>query len=245
MAPPPPAVAVGSAEVQVGTNYKSDPSFYAPVDWQKNGIDTLKNAVKYSSHQKTQLSNLRSLSVSETPAKKAGKGPSYPAYLPVWDRSLHYEPYVPLENVFQPGALADKSKPHLLREGVTVKHLSPKFGSVVEGIQLSTLTEEGKNELALLTAERGVLAFRDQDLAELGPQGVVDYGKYFGPLHIHPASGHPQGFPELHIVYRGPEDRYFPDKSDILIIATVVPPYKEPAITDVFNLSRQLPGTQM
>lgn len=133
-------------------------------------------------------------------------GPSYPAYLPVWDRSLHYEPYTPLENVFQAGASADKAKPNLLPSGVKVAHLSPKFGSEVDGVQLSRLTDAGKNELALFVAERGVVAFRNQDLADLGPQGVVDYGKYFGPLHIHPASGHPQGFPELHIVYRGPED---------------------------------------
>jgi hypothetical protein len=134
--------------------------------------------------------------------------PSYPAYLPVWDRSLHYEPYSPLENVYQHGAHADTAKPNLLHAGTKVNHLSPKFGSVVEGVQLSSLTDEGKNELALLVAERGVVAFRNQDLAELGPKGVVDYGKYFGPLHIHPASGHPDGFPELHIVYRGPEDRF-------------------------------------
>jgi hypothetical protein len=46
----PPAIAPGTAEVQVGTNYKSDPSFYAPVDWKKNGVDihNLKDGVKYS-----------------------------------------------------------------------------------------------------------------------------------------------------------------------------------------------------
>jgi len=69
------------------------------------------------------------------------------------------------------------------------------------------------NELALLTAQRGVLVFRDQDFASLGPAGVIEYDKHFGPLHIHPASGQPQGFPELHAVYRGPEDEYFPDSS--------------------------------
>jgi sulfonate dioxygenase len=133
---------------------------------------------------------------------------SYPAFLPVWDRSLHHEPYVLLENVSQPGAKADPAKPHLLGPNTNINHLTPKFGSVVEGVQLSSLDETGKNELALLVAERGVVAFRDQDFVDQGPKAAVEYGKYFGELHIHPVTGHPQGFPELHIVYRGPEARY-------------------------------------
>ena len=36
---PPPAITAGSTEVTVGTNYKSDPSFYAPLDWKENGVD--------------------------------------------------------------------------------------------------------------------------------------------------------------------------------------------------------------
>ena len=151
--------------------------------------------------------NLRSLKVSEELGSKKKDGPSYPEYLPVWDRSLNYEPYTELKDVVQPGLKANPSKPHLLGPDVKLSHLSPKFGTVIEGVQLSTLSDAGKNELALLTAERGVIVFRNQDFAHLGPQGVVDYGKHFGPLHIHPASGHPKDFPEVHIVYRGPEDR--------------------------------------
>jgi hypothetical protein len=46
---PPPAIALGSTEVQVGANYKSDPSFYAPLDWKENGIDLdkINGGVKY------------------------------------------------------------------------------------------------------------------------------------------------------------------------------------------------------
>jgi sulfonate dioxygenase len=165
------------------------------------------------------------LKVVDNTEAKSKTSPSYPEFLPVWDRSLHYEPYTPLENVQQPGLKADPAKPHLLGASTKVTHLSPKFGSIIEGVQLSSLNEEGKNELALLTAQRGVLAFRDQDFAEHGPQFAVDYGKHFGPLHIHPASGHPQGFPELHIVYRGPEDKY-PSHYMWLtkVIAVLLPP---------------------
>lgn len=136
---------------------------------------------------------------------KQGPVPSYPEYLGKWDPSLHYEPYVPLKNVFQPASLADPAKPNLLQPGSKIKRLTPKFGSEVEGVQLSSLTEEGKNELALLVIERGVVVFRDQNLADLGPQRLVDYARYFGPLHIFPCSEYPPGFPELHPFYRGPE----------------------------------------
>ena len=45
---PPPAIAINAPEVGAtyGTNYKSDPSFYAPVDFKKNGVD-IAEATKY------------------------------------------------------------------------------------------------------------------------------------------------------------------------------------------------------
>jgi len=36
--------------------------------------------------------------------------------------------------------------------------------------------------------------------------GAIDFGKYFGRLHIHPRSGAPKGHPEVHSVYRGADD---------------------------------------
>src|SRR5277367_3790505 len=147
----------------------------------------------------------RSLKIS--PEKR---GPSYPAYLPTWDRSLHYDPYIPIDNPPQPALAADPKKPNLLHQGTKVVQLTPHFGTEVHGVQISRLTDAGKNELALLVAERGVVVFRDQDFVELGPEGLVEYGKYFGELHVHPVSGHPAGYPELHIVYRGPEEAYPP-----------------------------------
>jgi alpha-ketoglutarate-dependent taurine dioxygenase len=65
-------------------------------------------------------------------------------------------------------------------------------------VQLSKLTKEGKDQLALLVAQRKVVAFRDQDFADLPLQEALDFGGYFGRHHIHPTSGSPEGFPELH-----------------------------------------------
>jgi sulfonate dioxygenase len=56
-------------------------------------------------------------------------------------------------------------------------------------------------------AERKVVAFRDQDFADLPINEALDYGRYFGRLHIHPTSGAPEGFPEVHLVHRGAGDK--------------------------------------
>jgi sulfonate dioxygenase len=76
----------------------------------------------------------------------------------------------------------------------------------VWGTQLSSLTDAGKDELALLVAQKKVVAFRDQDFASLPIEKALDFGRYFGRLHIHPTSGAPAGFPEVHLVHRGAED---------------------------------------
>lgn len=82
-------------------------------------------------------------------------------------------------------------------------HLSPKLGTEVRGIQLSALTNAGKDELALFVAHRGVVAFRDQDFADLPIEKALEFGGYFGRHHIHPSSGQPKGYPEIHLVHRG------------------------------------------
>jgi sulfonate dioxygenase len=50
-------------------------------------------------------------------------------------------------------------------------------------------------------------AFRDQDFASRPIQEVVDYAGYFGRHHVHQTSGAPKGFPEVHLVFRGADDR--------------------------------------
>jgi alpha-ketoglutarate-dependent taurine dioxygenase len=69
-------------------------------------------------------------------------------------------------------------------------------------VQLSKLSAAGKDQLARLVAERKVVAFRDQDFADLSIQEALDFGGYFGPHHIHPTSGSPEGYPEIHLVHR-------------------------------------------
>jgi sulfonate dioxygenase len=105
------------------------------------------------------------------------------------------------------GKDADPSFPHLLKDG-SIKPLCAKVGAEVRGVQLSQLDSKGKDELALFVAQRKVVAFRDQDLADIPIKDAVEFGRYFGRLHIHPTSGQPQGFPEVHLVHRGADDKF-------------------------------------
>ncbi|KEZ46383.1 hypothetical protein SAPIO_CDS0698 [Scedosporium apiospermum] len=126
---------------------------------------------------------------------------SYPNYLPTWNPEQKYAPLEPFEHV-EHGKDADPTYPELLGDGVTITHLTPKTGSEVRGIQLSKLSSAGKDQLARLVAERKVVAFRDQDLADLPIAEALKFGGYFGRHHIHPTSGSPEGHPEIHLVHR-------------------------------------------
>jgi sulfonate dioxygenase len=46
---------------------------------------------------------------------------------------------------------------------------------LIQGLQLSALTDGQKDELALLVAHRGVLFFRDQDITAQGQRDLFDY----------------------------------------------------------------------
>lgn len=78
---------------------------------------------------------------------------------------------------------------NLFRNATLVKHLGPRIGTEIVGIKLNNLDEIQKNELALLTARRHVVIFRDQDDFTIDEQ--IDLLSYFGPLHKHPTASYP------------------------------------------------------
>ncbi|KAL4745503.1 hypothetical protein BDW72DRAFT_198578 [Aspergillus terricola var. indicus] len=86
-----------------------------------------------------------------------------------------------------------------LQEAVEI---TPNIETELFGIQLSSLTSAQKDDLALLAAERGVVVFRDQDFANIGPERQREFGRHFGPLHIHQMGGHIKDYPETLPVYR-------------------------------------------
>jgi hypothetical protein len=80
------------------------------------------------------------------------------------------------------GARADKSKSALFSAAKEVIHLTSHIGTEVVGLQLKDLTNQQRDELALLIAERSVVFFRDQDIT---PQQQKELGEYFGEVEIH------------------------------------------------------------
>lgn len=101
------------------------------------------------------------------------------------------------------GLRAEPNKTSLLTApGSIFEEITPAIGTEVHGLQLSSLTSAQKDELALLAAERGVVVFKDQDFADIGPERLREFGRHFGPLHVHQMGSQVKGYPELLPVYR-------------------------------------------
>jgi len=111
----------------------------------------------------------------------------YGDYLPVYDQTTTFPPLQPFE-FNDRGLVAKKDKSNLLSKengALKVSKLTPVIGTEIRGLQLSQLNDRQKDELALLIAERGVVVFRDQDFKDIGIDKQKEFGRYFGPLHIH------------------------------------------------------------
>ncbi|KAJ7592909.1 alpha-ketoglutarate-dependent sulfonate dioxygenase [Mycena floridula] len=97
------------------------------------------------------------------------------------------------------GAYANSDKKSLYSAATKVKHLTPAIGTEILGLDLRQLSDAQKDELALLTAERGVVFFRDQ---EINIHEQLDLARHFGPLHKHATTPIPKlGLEEVHVVY--------------------------------------------
>ncbi|KAJ7062055.1 hypothetical protein C8F01DRAFT_1284094 [Mycena amicta] len=90
-----------------------------------------------------------------------------------------------LRDYVDPGTRADPEKKALFGAAKEVRDLSIHIGTEIVGLQLAELTDQQKDELALLVAERSVVFFRDQDLS---PQAQRELGVYLGDgeIEIHP-----------------------------------------------------------
>lgn len=66
-------------------------------------------------------------------------------------------------------------------------------------------------------------------------------GRYFGRLHIHPTSGHPENYPHLHLVYRDDKSSFNYESSDRTIATSwhsdVSYEYQPPGLTSFFLLA--------
>lgn len=80
------------------------------------------------------------------------------------------------------GARADKSKKALFDAASEVIDLTTNIGTEIVGLQLKDLTNQQRDELALLIAERSVVFFRNQDIT---PQQQKELGEHYGVVEIH------------------------------------------------------------
>jgi len=127
----------------------------------------------------------------------------YAHLLPVFSADK-YPPLEPFEHV-DPGsrALSHPNPRSFLESASRVHDLTPNLGTEIHGVNLATLSSNERDQIALETARRGLLVFRDQqDFLDRGGEFYREWGRHFGRLHIHPTSGHPEGIPEVHLVYR-------------------------------------------
>ena len=83
-------------------------------------------------------------------------------------------------------------------ETIGVDKLTPVIGAEISGVDLANLSDRQFDEVSRALAENLVIFFRDQHLK---PEQHLDFGRRFGPLHLHPAAPHAPGLPELMIIH--------------------------------------------
>lgn len=126
----------------------------------------------------------------------------FPTYLPYWEQGQWHDDF-PIFDYEDPALRADPKKPHLFTAGVTAEPVTPRMGTVLTGIKIETLSQEAKDELALLICERKFVVLREQlSFLKSGPQFQKDFMSYFGKLSRQPVTGAIKGHPEFHIIHR-------------------------------------------
>ncbi|KKY21688.1 putative alpha-ketoglutarate-dependent taurine dioxygenase [Phaeomoniella chlamydospora] len=138
--------------------------------------------------------------------KNEDGSPLYPEFMPFYDPLEKVDDIGEFEH-FDPGHRADPKLPNLLANATKVSDLSPHVGTEIEGVQLSQLSSEGLDELALMAAKRGALVFRNQDFRDIGFEAQKKIVRHFGPLHIHGWAPHPSAGSDEHmVIYDSKED---------------------------------------
>ncbi|KAI0028221.1 alpha-ketoglutarate-dependent sulfonate dioxygenase [Vararia minispora EC-137] len=118
----------------------------------------------------------------------------------------------PLEEIVvtDRSALADPEKKSLFAAAERIEDVIPALGAEIIGLDLRRLTDQQKDELALLVAERGVVFVRNQ---QLDIYDQLELARHWGPLHKHATTPIPRepGLEEVHVVYNDASRR--PDPS--------------------------------
>ena len=113
---------------------------------------------------------------------------------------IHWDP-IPILPYQDKGFRGDPQFRNLLSEATDVFDYNPKIGTEIHGINLATLSDAQKDDLARLTSIRGVVFFRNQTDLDIDSQREL--GKYYGTLHKHATTSVPRrpGLEDVHVVY--------------------------------------------
>lgn len=184
--------------------------------WYVSGSD-LDNPRVYAGLQQRIQAGLLSDAKEIDEIRDTIKYPEYLSNAKLEDEGTYNNQENPGHEQRDKGHLGDPTFQNLFK-GPKVKtfDLSPNLGTDIDGVQLSQLDDAGKNDLALFLETRGLAVFRNQDFRDQGPEFAVNFGKYFGPLHIHPVSYAAEDHPELLVTFRkgGDGSRYQQEFSD-------------------------------
>ncbi|RXW18920.1 hypothetical protein EST38_g6930 [Candolleomyces aberdarensis] len=189
--------------------------------------------------EREQLS-LHATAVSEE--KKPEEEYRYKHLLPHFSED-HYPPLEPFEHVDPAFRALKLANPRAFLDSArSVSEITPHLGTEVRGVNLARLDSSGRDQLALEVARRGLVVFRDQqEFIDNGPDFYLEWGRHFGRLHIHPTSGHPKGYPQLHLVYRDASTSFNFERDDsittILWHSDVSYELQPPGLTTFFLLT--------
>ncbi|GJN90515.1 hypothetical protein Rhopal_003526-T1 [Rhodotorula paludigena] len=143
-----------------------------------------------------------SLSGESKPAEQPYK---FQRFLPEWTTLLNLPPLEPFEHI-DPGHKALKDpQPRSFLDSAKLQSVTPNFGTEIQdGVDLTKLDARERAQIALFVAQRGFVVLRNQqNFIEAEPEWQInDWGAFFGRIHIHPVSGQPKDYPQLHLVWR-------------------------------------------
>ena len=114
--------------------------------------------------------------------------------------NVHWEPLTEVA-YHDRGTKGDPQFANLLSDATDIFDYNPKIGTEIHGINLATLTDAQKDDLARLIATRGVVFFRNQTDLDIDAQREL--GQYFGKLHKHATTSVPRrgDLDDVHVVY--------------------------------------------
>lgn len=122
-------------------------------------------------HQQEQETTTYDVNLPYKPASAvAHNRTDFPEYLPSWDdQTFHDDPSE--FDYLDPATRAHVDMPNLFNPSVVTKDITPRMGTIVEGINLKGLSSAAKDEMALLITKRKVVVLRDHqsDFLEAGP----------------------------------------------------------------------------